>query len=125
MTFTILLSACNKEQPYLIFNSSPITQKTVYDAQKVFQPNQTIYYAILMPKGFKHEYLKMQIIKKPDNIPHGGLTVQMASNLFVDTDKKFYIDKFVLREEGTYFVRFFYANAPYEAFVDNVIWVRY
>lgn len=115
---------CDSKSPYLTFNSQPITQKTVYSAQKIFAPSQTIHYAILMPKGFKQEYLRLQIVKKPDNVPHGGLTIFMAKDIFIDKSKNFYIDKFVIHQPGCYMIRFFYGNRTEKPFVENILWVQ-
>lgn len=120
----IFLCGCDSKSPYLIFNSQPITKKTVYDAQKYFKPSQTIHYAILMPKGFKQEYIRMQIIKKSENIAFGGATIYLAKDLFVDKTKKFYIDKLVIHQPGTYVVRFFYGNKTEAPFIENILWVR-
>ena len=114
----------NSKKPYLLFNSQPINQKTVYAAQKVFYLGQTIHYVLIMPKGFKQEYLRMQIAKKPDNVPHGGISIYLSENLYIDADKKFYIDKFVIRQTGCYFVRFFYGNNLNKPFAENVLWVK-
>ena len=121
------LCGCEKDKvkkPYLLFNSQPINQKTVYSAQKVFSPYQTIHYVLIMPKGFKQEYLRMQIAKRPDNVPHGGITVYMSKDLFVDKNSKFYIDKFVIRQAGCFVVRFFYGNNTEKPFIENVLWVK-
>ena len=118
------LCGCDSTKPYLTFNSQPINQKTVYDAQKFFKPGQTINYAILMPKGFKQEYLRMQIIKRPENISQGGITIYLSKDVFVDKSKKFYINKFVIHQEGTYVVRFFYGNRNEKPFLENILWVR-
>ena len=120
----VFFCGCDSKKPYLVFNSQPINQKTVYDAQKIFRPSQTIYYAILMPKGFKQEYLRMQIIKRADNIPQGGATIYMAKELFTDKSKNFYIDKFVISQPGTYVVRFFYGNKTEAPFLENILWVK-
>ena len=120
----VFLSACDDKKPYLSFNSEPISQKTVYDAQKIFKPGQPVNYVLLMPKGFEQEYLRLQIVKRADNIPQGGVTIYMAKDLFVDKSKKFYIDKFVIRQEGCYVVRFFYGNKTYKPFAENVLWVK-
>ena len=120
----VFLCGCDSKSPYLTFNSQPITQKTVYDAKKFFKHSQTIYYAILMPKGFKQEYLRMQIMKKPDNIAFGGATIFLAKDLFVDKTKKFYIDKIVIHQPGTYVMRFFYGNKTEQPFVENILWVK-
>ena len=118
------LTGCEDKKPYLLFNSKPISQRTVYDAQKIFKPSQTINYALLMPKGFKQEYLRMQIVKRAENIAQGGITIYMSKDLYIDTSKKFYIDKFVIRQEGCYVVRFFYGNNVSKPFVENVLWVK-
>ena len=115
---------CYAKKPYLTFNANPITTKTVYDAQEVFRPGQTINYALFMPKGFKQEFLRLQIAKIPENIPYGGVTIYMSKDLFIDKTKNFYIDKFVIRQEGKYAVRFFYGNKVNKPFAENVLWVR-
>lgn len=120
----VFLCACDSKKPYLVFNSQPINQKTVYDAQKIFKSGQTIYYVVLMPKGFKQEYLRMQIIKRAENIPQGGINIQMAKDLFIDKNKKFYIDKIVINQEGTYVMRFFYGNRTEKPFIENIFWVK-
>ena len=120
----VFLCGCDEKKPYLTFNAQPINQKTVYDAQKFFKPSQTIHYAILMPKGFKQEYIRMQIIKRVDNIAQGGITIYLSKDLFVDKTKKFYIDKFVIHQPGTYVVRLFYGNRTEKPFLENILWVR-
>ena len=123
----VFLCGCNEEKvkkPYLLFNSQPINQKTVYSAQKVFSPGQTIHYVLIMPKGFKNEYLRMQIAKRADNVPNGGISIYMSENLYVDKNKQFYIDKFVIREPGYFIVRFFYGSNTEKPFIENVLWVK-
>lgn len=77
-----------------------------------------------MPKGFKQEYLRMQIIKRAENIPQGGANIHTSRDLYVDKNKKFYIDKFVIYQEGTYVVRFFYGNKTEKPFIENILWVK-
>ena len=120
----VFLCGCDSKTPYLIFNSQPITQKTVYDAQKIFKPYQTIHYAILMPKGFKQEYLRIQVAKRAENVPVGGISIYMAKDLYIDKSKKFYIDKFVIGQTGYYMVRVFYGNNTDKPFAENVLWVK-
>ena len=77
-----------------------------------------------MPKGFKQEYLKIQIIKKPEKVILGGNNIYMSKDLFVDKTKKFYIDKIVIHQAGTYVVRVFYGNKTEQPFVENILWVK-
>ena len=77
-----------------------------------------------MPNGFKQEYLRMQIIKRAENIPQGGASIYMSKDLFVDKSKNFYIDKVVIGQEGTYVVRFFYGNKTEKPFIENILWVK-
>ena len=122
--FCFLFCGCDNTKPYLTFNANPITQKTVYDAQKFFKPGQTIHYALFMPKGFDQEYLRIQIVKRAENIAQGGITIYMAKDLFIDTSKKFYIDRFVINQTGTFVVRFFYGNRVDKPFAENILWVK-
>ena len=112
------------KKPYLLFNSQPINQKTVYSAQKVFAPSQTINYVLIMPKGFKKDYLRMQIVKREDKVAQGGISIYMAKDLTVDASKKFYIDKFSIGTTGTYVVRFFYGSDLSKPFIENILWVK-
>ena len=120
----VFLCGCDSKSPYLVFNSQPINKKTVYNAQKIFKPSQTIHYALLMPNGFKQEYMRMQIIKRAENIPQGGASIYMSKDLFVEKSKTFYIDKVVIGQEGTYVVRFFYGNKTEKPFIENILWVK-
>ena len=120
-----IFSGCDKKSPYLTFNPEPITQKTFYNAQKVFKPNDTIHFALLMPKGFKNEYLRLQIVKHSDKVSWGGNSIYMSRELWVDTSKKYYIDKFVIRQEGYYIVRFFYGNRTDKPIIERELWVKY
>lgn len=120
----IFISGCDSKKATLLFNSDKITKKTVYNVQSVFSVGQTINYVLLMPKGFKKDYLRMQVMKVPDNVSFGGANLYMANNVFVDTSKNFYIDKFIIRQEGNYVVRFFYANDLVNPIVESNLWVR-
>ena len=123
-----LLCGCDSDnspkKPYLLFNSQSINQKTVYSAQKVFAPFQTINYVIIMPKGFKKDYIRMQVVKRADNIPQGGAKIYMSKDLTIDSSKKFYIDKFSIGTTGTYVVRFFYGSNLSKPFIENILWVK-
>jgi len=120
------ISGCDKKgkKQLLLFNRQEITKQTVYDPQEIFAPGQTIHYVLLMPKGFKWDYLKLQIVKRPDNVPYGGMQIYYAADIFVDMDKKFYIDKFALQETGYYVVRVFYANRPNKPIIECNLWVK-
>lgn len=123
---TIFLSGCaiKSKKPILLFNSQKINAKTIYDAQKIFKPNQKVYYVILMPNGFKKEYLRMQIIKREDKVVQGGANIYMSKDLFIDASKKYYIDSFSIGSSGTFVVRFFYGNKLEKPFLENILWIK-
>lgn len=125
---SVFLSGCDNDnapkKPYLLFNSQPINQKTVYSAQKIFAPFQTIHFVIIMPKGFKKDYLRMQVIKKEEKVALGGASIYMSRDFTVNTSQKFYIDKFSIGTTGTYYVRFFYGNNLEKPFIENILWVK-
>lgn len=128
MCSTTFLCGCDSskapKKPYLLFNSQPINQKTVYSAQKVFAPYQTIHYVLIMPKGFKRDYIRMQIVKRAENVYQGGATIYMSKDLTIDASKQFYIDKFSIGSTGTYVVRFFYGSKLEKPFIENILWIK-
>ena len=77
-----------------------------------------------MPKGFKKDYLRMQVIKREDKVALGGASIYMSRDFTVNTSQKFCIDKFSIGTTGTYVVRFFYGTNLEKPFIENILWVK-
>lgn len=67
-----VLSGCSNDA-LLYFNSQPITKETVNYPSRNFAVGQKIHYVLILPKGFKNEYIRVQIVKKEDKTNHWGL----------------------------------------------------
>ena len=72
----------------------------------VFKTNERIYFQINVPKGFKSQYIKYQIVKQDDNAHMGGYT--RIRNITVKVNSKHsYSDYFVLSQKGKYYIQVF------------------
>ncbi len=103
---TFFLCGCMEQKAYVVFNSQPITTKTVQNPQTSFGIGQKIHYAILCEKGFKDKVLKVQVIKKDEKSEFGGFEPIMNREVEVG-NSNFYIDYFVIHNKGFYLVQVF------------------
>ncbi len=120
---SVLLSGCDKNSPMLVFSSAPVTKQTNTN-EKVFSVGQPIYYAILMPKGFKNEYIRFQIVKKEEKNVHWGYKIYQSKDYHVDTAQNYFLNSFALHEAGYYFVQVFAFNDLDTPLVRNDFWVK-
>lgn len=72
----------------------------------VFKKDSKIYYWINNPKGFKSDYIKLQLVKQDDNAHVGGYTRIKNKTIRVKS-KHSYGDYFVISEKGKYFIQIF------------------
>lgn len=72
----------------------------------VFKTGEKIYFQIIVPKGFKSDFIKYQIVKQDDNAHTGGYT--RIKNITVKVKSKYdYTDYFVISQKGKYFIQVF------------------
>ncbi len=103
---SICLCVNAKPRAYMVFDSEPITTKTVPKMRPVFRAGQRIHYAILCDKGFRGDTLKVQIIQKDEKSEFWGYTP--LTNREVELNNShFYIDYLVLHNKGHYLVQVF------------------
>lgn len=107
LSFSLLVSGCDKEKPILVLNSQVITKDTVNYPVQNFKIRQRINYALLMPKGFKDSVIRMQIIKKDEKVANWGYKIYQAQDIPIDTSKNYYIGYFTIPEKGYYLMRVF------------------
>ena len=48
----------------LYFSAQPIQKENVKNVGRTFLVGERVYYLLLNPKGFKDEYIRVQIVKK-------------------------------------------------------------
>lgn len=124
MIFAIFLSGCKKDQPLLFFNTQPITRETVSHPSRNFALGEPVHYILIVPKGFKSEYLRVQLVKKEEKTNHWGYKIYQSKDYHIDTSKKYYIGKVVPGEKGYYFMQIFQFGNFDIPVARNDFWVR-
>lgn len=122
--FCIFLSGCKDNRPLLFFNAQPITPQTINHPGRNFAANQPIHYILIVPKGFKNDYICVQIVKKEEKTAHWGYKIYQSKDFHIDTSKNYFINYFVINEPGYYFMQIF----PFDNFdipiARNDFWVK-
>ena len=95
-----------KPKALMVFDSQPLTDKTVPNPRPVFSTGQRIHYAILCKKGFKGDTIKVQLVQKSDTSEFFGYTPFMNREVELN-NPHFYIDHFVIHSKGHYIVQVF------------------
>ena len=109
---SIFLAGCVERKPFILMYTEPITQENAPYAKTQFKKNQRIYYALVNPKGFKDDTIKIEVVKRGTKVPIGNYSIQYAQDLKIDSSKKYYRDYIVLTGTGTFFVQFFELREP-------------
>ncbi len=119
---SILLSGCSK-RPFILMNSRPVTTQNAQYFEQRFQKGQRIYYAVIKPKGFKDDAIKIEIVKKSTKTPTYGYSMEYAQNLSIDKTKKYYTNYFTINNSGLYFMQVFELRRPDKCFARYDFWV--
>lgn len=108
MLFSVFfLGGCSREKPFVVFSSTPILESTTPEYK--FQTGQKIYYAVVHPKGFKEDHIKVQIFKKDEKSEYWGYS-HIYNRTCELTHKKFYRDYIVIHTPGLYVMQVFYIS---------------
>lgn len=119
----IFLSGCSNK-PLLYFNTQPITKETVNFPSRNFAVGQKIHYILIVPKGFKNEYIRVQLVKKDDKVSHWGYKIYQSRDFHIDKSKNYFIDYIVLGEKGYYFMQIFSFDNFDIPIARNDFWVK-
>jgi len=115
-----LLTGCS-DKPFIVFNSEPITPESQY--QYTFPVSKRIYYAVVMPKGFKDKVIKIQVFKKDETSDFWGYSYVTNRTVELQHDK-FYRDYMVLHQTGRYAMQVFYLSNLHKPLMVADFWVR-
>lgn len=112
-------ASCSRKKPVLLFNSQPINKQTVSSFSNLFEAGEKIHFAILNPKGFKNNIIRIQVVKKDENTNHWGYSIVYSKDVKIDISKNFYIDYLVMGRKGHYIMQVFYLDNFDIPFVRN------
>lgn len=120
---TVLLSGCSGKA-FILMKSEPLTSDNAKYFEQSFQKGQRIYYAIVKPKGFKDDAIKIEIVKKNVKTPTLGYSMEYAQNLQIDKSKKYYTNYFTINSSGLFFMQVFELRRPDKCLARYDFWVK-
>ncbi len=120
------VSACKKpDKAAILFNQHKITAENVMNYSYVFQPNQRIYYLILIPKKIKTNLIDIQVIKKDNKYERLGYKLAWSYSARLNDDEMYYYDDYVvLPETGAYIMKVYSKDNPTKVLCMNQFWVK-
>lgn len=96
---------CKDTTPRIFLSTKPI-QKETFVPMEEFKVNDTINFVLIVPKGFKSETVRLQLIKKNKISPIYGDTLELGKDYNVEND--YYLTgAFTVYSGGRYELRFY------------------
>lgn len=109
----------------VLLGYEPITQDNIDKACVLFKTGHKIHYTFLIPKGFKDDFIRIQVMKKDDKSEFWGYKYQTHYDFKIEEDGKLYItDYIVLHKKGFYFVQFFNLENINKPLALGEFWVK-
>lgn len=106
-------SSCSKDKAAILFNQNKITADNVMDYSFVFQPNQRIYYLIIIPKKIKTRSIDIQVIKKDNQYQRLGYNLYWSYSAYLKDDQMYYYDDYVvISQPGAYVMKVYSKDNP-------------
>lgn len=101
-----LLCGCSGD-PVIVFSEhNPKNGLNRNELSVSFRKEQPIYYAVIAPKGFKCEVVKLSLTKKDTKSEYWGFTNYRNKTVNVQ-GTNYYSDYFIIREEGIFVMQAF------------------
>lgn len=122
ITLSLFCTGCDSKKPFAVFSSEPVTSASVSKFEKVFAVNTRIYYAVVVPKGFKDNVIRVQLIKKDEKTEFWGYK-PVRSQDFQIQNAHYFLDYVVLSEKGYYFLRVFEKKNLDKPIIHTEFWV--
>ena len=112
-----VLTSCKSDKAAILMNRFPITEKNIYDYEKVFPIGSRIYYVILMPKKVESRYLFIQVIKNDNDYGKLGYDLVWTRDVRLkDEEINYFTDYFVLNQKGFYTMKVYSKDNPQKTF---------
>ena len=108
----------------LYFSPDPIQKENVQNVGRNFRAGNRIYYMLINPKGFRDEYIRVQIVKKEQKTNQWGYKLYWTKDFHIDTTMKEFMSYFVIDEPGYYFMQIFSFDDFDRVIARNDFWVK-
>ncbi len=124
MSLSFMIAAFGAgDKPLLLFNTQPITPATINQPSRHFRVGEPVHYALINPKGFKSDYIRVQVIKKEEKTAHWGYSIYWAKDYKIDSTKDNYVNYVVINRPGYYFMQIYGFNDFDRVIARNDFWV--
>ena len=101
-----LLSGCSDE-PFIVFSTqNPKEGLNKNQLENNFKQGQRVYFAIISPKGFRDDMIRISLTKKDVKSEFWGYS-NYRNQTIRTKGEKYYSDYFVIREEGIFVLQAF------------------
>ena len=108
----------------LYFSSQPIQKEFVNNVGRHFRAKERIYYLLDTPKGFRDEYIRVQVIKKEQKTNHWGYKLYWTKDFHIDSTENSFMSYVVIDEPGYYFIQIFSFDDFDRVVARNDFWVN-
>lgn len=112
------------DKPLLLFNAQPITSATINNPARFFRVGEPVHYILINPKGFKSDYIRVQVVKKEEKTEHWGYKIYWAKDYKIDSSKDNYVNYVVINKAGYYFMQIYGFNDFDRVIARNDFWVK-
>ncbi len=101
-----ILCGCSNS-PFIIFSEqNPRNGLNKNQIEYNFKTEQPIYYALISPKGFEDDMVKISLTKKDNETEFGGYTNYRNKTVRLNGEN-YYSDYFIIREDGIFVLQAF------------------
>jgi len=114
-------SGCSKA--FILMKSEPLTPLNAQYFEQRFTKGQRIYYAIINPKDFKDDVLRVQILKTNTKVDTQGYSIVWAKDVEIDPSARYFTDYFTITQSGLYLMRIFELRRTDKALTAYDFWV--
>ena len=102
----LILGGC-KSDPFIVFSAqNPKDGLNKNQIEYYFKKGQPVYYAVISPKGFEDDMLRISLTKKDTETEFGGYTNYRNKTVKLNGDN-YYSDYYIIREEGIFVMQAF------------------
>ncbi len=129
----IFISGCKDKTPRVFLSTKPVMRETFVPMEE-FKKNDTINFVLIVPKGFKSETVRIQLIKKNKLSPIYGDTLALGKDYNVE-HPNYLIGAFTVYSSGRYELRFYDSDGTkkkkhfpakqYTPYPNPVAWVQF
>ena len=105
LSLLIFCNGCKDKNPRIFLSTKPVV-KELFVPMDMFKVNDTINFVLIVPKGFKSDSVRLQLIKKNKLSPIYGDTLELGKDYNVENEN-YLIGAFTVYSGGRYELRFY------------------